>query len=94
LTEIGRRLRELHGIAEEWDALNGYPDEVLESVARKIARGQYEVGRPRWLVESVVHDLDRKRHDPDFDPMKGLGERLDEVAARVAEKERERHRGY
>lgn len=91
LVEIGRRVRAVHAEAESWDAAGAYGDQVLSQVARHIANAQYTIGKPRWLVTTVVRDLDRKLHDTRFDPAQDLESRLRGIAEGIRQAEEERH---
>lgn len=92
LVEIGRRVRRLHAVAGNWDAETAYSDEVVEAVAREVAGMRGEVGRPRVFVTMIVRDLDRKRAEPQFEPLRGIVARTLEVAEQAGEEERRRHR--
>lgn len=89
--EIGRRIRQLHAEAEQWNAEADYSDEVLHAVAKNVMGLRVEVGKPRVFVRNVVDDLDRKLADPQFDPWENLRERTWKAAEQVAESERKRH---
>lgn len=91
LVEIGRRIREIHALGEDWNAANGCTDEALAAVAGEVARSSVGVGRPRLFVTTVIRDLDRKLHDPRFDPLADVRRRVVEGLTEVTEAERRRH---
>lgn len=64
LHEVALRVREVHGIAHEWDALECLPDDMLKRLIEKTAArfGEKFTVVPRGFLKGLVDILDELQH--------------------------------
>lgn len=56
--DLAQRIRDVHGVAYEWDSVNRFPDKVLLAVVRE-AWQMRSPDRMRRAIQTVVETLDR-----------------------------------
>jgi hypothetical protein len=64
LHEVARRVREVHGIAYEWDAIECLPDDLLKRLIEETAAhlGEKFTAVPRGFLKGLVDILDELQH--------------------------------
>jgi hypothetical protein len=59
--EISHKVRDIHGLAHEWEPEKLITDDVLDSILNSVLRARYRIARPRLLCRVLVDELERAR---------------------------------
>jgi hypothetical protein len=59
--QISRKVRDIHGVAYEWDPTRVVTDDALNSIVGSVLRARYRIARPRLLCRVMVDELERAR---------------------------------
>jgi hypothetical protein len=59
--QISRKVRDIHGVAYEWDPTKLVTDDALNSIVGSVLRARYRIARPRLLCRVMVDELERAR---------------------------------
>jgi hypothetical protein len=89
LYEVARRVRQVHGIAYAWDAIERLPDELLKHLIEQMAArfGEKFQTVPRGFLKGLVEILDELRQNPQSSASEILAGGID--ASRIEAVERE-----
>lgn len=67
LLALGLKLRAVHSLARGWDASSRVPDTVIARAVQNVAENDFDVAKPRLLVQYFVNTLEIAHQNPELD---------------------------